>query len=702
MNKKPTYLGRDFQTLKSEIVNFARTYFPDLFAYVNDNNPDMLYFETLAYIGDVLSFYTDKTFNEQWRELAQARSSLFRIANDLGFKQLGPSSSVVPIKCSIRVPAIEENGVLIPNPDYLLSIAPGMTLVADNGTLFEVTEEIIFANPRNRVVIPNVDTNNAVIDFTVEKQVIAIAGEIKYQRFYVSPSIAQPFLNITLEDQDVVNVEGVIELSGNVSILPNTSLFYNPELTYVEVKNLTDKDLFVPSNADDIASVTEGQWIAQPRRFITTRDVNGLVTLLFGNNNPDLEDYLETINNGVVDSSLQLSQIINNTELGRTPSPNSTLFIKYRTGGGAFTNISANQINTIVSRTFTDIVINDLSILQEVRNSLSVRNELPAIGGKDEPTNEEIRQASGKVFAMQDRGVTYEDIKALISEMPPQFGRPFRIAYEEVKPRVASYYELKGALEAKLTQIESEPSYVSRLTQLNEIRAFLNEFQSGVGSIQLPDNTNLILNSEETTNLLQATPSLWLGEKNRLYIIGQNELGQLTSLIRDQNNQLISPNELLKTNIKNYLLKKRIAGDWIDIVDGRINNIQIEFTVLVDRRNKQQVLIDCLNRLKEYFNINNWQMNQPIYITNVEAILQELTGVISVVEVKFYNIFGKDPQTGKVYSEPEIGRYRLLNPSQIGSASKYEMLSDKKIIKGFPDTIFEVKYPSVDIIGNAI
>jgi hypothetical protein len=697
------YFNRDFQSLRNDLINWAKQYHPDKLAYFNENNPDILYLEMCAYVGDMLNYYIDKTFNENFRTTAQARESLVRIANDLGFFEIGSTPASTQVILTIKVPAIinPTDGSYQPNSDYLIGIQSGLRARSDSGIYFEILEEINFADERNRKVIPNLDSNGVVIDFTVKKYVTAKAGTTKIQRFYISEDLAKPFLTITLDDIDVTEIIGVIAVPGNQFIAPDDMDFTNPNIAYLEVKYLAQSELFLELNPVQIAQlgtnyidpiVKQGAMIPISKRFVKRKDATGLTYLTFGSSVISVTAFNQIIQNPLNPINLSFNQILNNTELGEIPPPNSTLFIKYRIGGGKKTDTLTGQISSIVSKTFTLASSSiDFNILQKVRNSLKITNEIPAMGGKDAPSTEEIRAITGKIFAAQDRVVTYEDIKALINNMPAKFGQPYRISCEEIKPNLANFSQLSGGLNIKLDELLTLVTQLDRETKVQEIKDFINSF------------TTAALN---TSSLLSGYSTFWIGEKARLYIISINQDEQLVAPYKN-GTTWVFPNELLKWNIKEWLKKKRLMGDWIDIVDGRINNIQIEFTVLVDKNNSQKILIQCLQTLKEYFAINNWQINQPIFIANVQNALQNLNGVINVVEIKFYNIFGigaesRDPISQRIYAPAETGRYRNNGAAANSSNNKFLMNAIDNIILCWPDTIFEVKYPDNDIIGYVI
>lgn len=716
-NNTPTinYFSRDFESLRQDLVNFARSRHSDKLAFFNDASPDIMYLEMCAYVGDMLSYYTDKTFNESFLTTAQAREALVRITSDLGFFETGTTPSQVQLTLTISVPykADPSSGIIQPDPDYLIGIEPGMSLKSDNGTPFEVLEEINFADDRNRKVIPTLDGNNQIIDYTIEKTVVAKAGETKIHRFYVSPDLAKPFLQITLDDKDVTEILGVANTPGSTFIAPTDSDFVNPDLSWYEVKYLTEETKFLPINplpqpSDSFTSLINpvvqiGAQVPIPRRFIKRRDVNNLVTLTFGSSSPSFGAFNSLITTTVDTNTVSYNQVLNNTALGDIPPANSTLFIKYRAQGGENTNTVVGQINSIVAKVFTSAPSTaNSSTLQQVRNSLSVRNDVPALGGRSIYSNEELRSFVGKAYMAQERIVTYDDLKILLNEMPANFGRPFRVSFEEIKPRVANFQQVYNGMDYYLSQILGEATASGRQAKAQETLTFLQNLQNGVNQID-PLTNNTVSMSALSASLLGQSPTLWIGEKARLYVLGIDENGLVITTSKDSNGNFVSPLTDLKENIKEYLKNKRLIGDWVDIVDGRVVNIQVEFTIMVDKKNKQQVLVEALNKVRNYFAINNWQMNQPILTSNVLTILQEISGVINVVDLKFYNVFDTDPVTGREYAPQESGRYR--NNALVAANTtnnKFLMNSVNGIILQYNDSIFSVRYPDSDIIGSAI
>lgn len=711
------YLSRDFASLRDDLINFAKLYHSDVLAYFNDANPDIMYLEMVAYVGDILSYYTDKTFNESFRSTAQARESLFRIATNLGFYNLGSTPSQTQVVFSITVPYVADpsTGVISPDPNYLIALNPNSQLKSDTGVAFTVQEPINFSNPINRTVIPNLDSNNQVINYTIQVSAVATAGTKKIQRFYVSPDLALPFMQITLDDTGITQIVGAVSSPGNVYTAPSDSAFTDPAQAYFQVDDLIKSQIFSEVNPIDPTeislfaaqtNVVPGNYVDIPQRFIARRDVNDIVTLTFGSGNPDFSAFNNVIQTSVNANTPSLNQILNNTALGSIPPPNSTMFIQYFVGGGVSSNVLVGQLNTITSQTFSPVVgTPNLGILQNVRASLTVGNPVfPAVGGTDVPTIEEVRAEIGYTYAAQDRAVAYQDVVSLVNKMPPQFGQPYRMTYEEIPPRVSNFSQVTNGVNTLLTTLLAQTDTTSRTIAAQNITTFLNQLQNGAAYIPVSGTGSMIVaTSTETANILSATPTLWLGEKCRLYIVGIDANGNLTTAYLNSSGVWVFPNNALKTNIANFLAPSRVIGDWIDIVDGNVINFQLNFTIYADKANKQQVLTDCLNALKSYFAVSNWQMNQPIFIANVMTILQQITGVVNVVDIQFVNVFGIDVASGRSYASQQTGRYFNINPIPLDAQNnKFAMTAVNNVILAQPNLIFECKYPDSDIQGSAL
>ena len=665
------YNSRDFSTLRQDLITYAQNYHSDIFSFLNDASPDMLFIELLAYIGDNLNYQTDKAFNEVFRQTAQSYESMINISQDLGFYNYFPKPSLTQAVVSIQVPAIpnSDNSAMIPNPDYIIGIYSGMTCQSSNGTIFECLDEINFATSDLQTIIPNYDSNNNLINFTINKAISLVAGTTQIQRFYVSSSNSQPFMEVFINDPNVTQIISVVPVAGNTYTVPPDSAFRDLNNVFLEVEHLAQTQVFIPNNpitpnSTSLVnqytpmSIQYGQWVDFPNRFIVRKDANNNTKLVFGAAMLSFDQFEQLI--GSTDLSrinnFSINQVLTNYSLGKTPDIDTTLFIQYRTGSGSSTNALSNQITTIVSKSFFNSSLTlDYTILDNVRNSLVISSNLPAVGGTDAMTMEELRNSVGEIFSANDRVVTYQDVQALINKMPAQYGAPFRICYEEIKPKVLNFTQLQNYISTQLNNLLSLSTTVDRTNLAFQINQFISSLPTQTEQITQYGQVFDIANT--SNQILTNTQTLWVGEKCRLYVLGIDQNSNPTSVYMDSNGIWKSANDILKKNIASWLSTKRLIGDWIDIVDAQVVNFQVEFTIMADSKNKQKVIIDCLTALRSYFNIYNWQINQPIFVGNVMTVLQQIDGVINVVSLKFWNIFGTDIETGNTYSPAQYGRY---------------------------------------------
>jgi len=712
------YNSRDFTQLRQDLINYVQNYQADKFQYFNDASPDMLYLEMLAYIGDTLNYQTDKAFNEAFRESAQNRDSLIKIAQDLGFYNYFPKASSTQAICTINVPAIpnSDGSAMIPDPKYLIGVYSGMQVESNNGTTFECLDEVNFASTDRRTIIPNLDSNNNLVDFTIQKAITLNAGVTKIQRYYVSSTNAQPFLEVYLDDPAVSQVIGVVAVPGNSYDVPDDSAFRDLNNIYVEVEHLAQDSVFIPINPlpSEISTLVNqytdmtinyGDWVNKPKRFIVRHDNSNRTKLVFGSTLINFDTWEQLI--GTTDVSLltnfSLNQILNNYALGEVPDIDTTLFIQFRSGSGVSTNALSNQITNVINKSYFPVsTAVDFTVLDRVRNSFTIASSLPAVGGTDAMTNEELRNSVGKIFATNDRAVTYQDVQALINQMPPEFGMPFRISYEEIKPKVLNYSQVQNYIATQLANLLTLTTTTDRTNLVFQMNQWLSTLPTQ--TVQVTQSGQVFDIANTSDQILTNTQTLWVGEKCRLYVLGIDQDTLPTSIYLDPvTNTWQSANAILKQNIKNYLVQKRIIGDWIDIVDATVNNFQIDFTIMADSKNKQKVLIDCLTTLRDYFNIYNWQMNQPIFIANVQTILQQIDGVINVVSLNFWNIFDVDAESGMQYAPAQYGRYFNNTATTYNlQNNKFLMGSVDNVIQSQPSLFLNMKYPETDIKGYVI
>ena len=470
MPKKINYYSRNFADVRQELISFVKQYYPAIFNDFNDASVGMMLLELNAAVGDMLSFQTDRMFQETQIDFAQERISILSMARTFGLKIPGKRASVTIADFSVVVPVLGDT--------FDVSYAPVITRgaqISGAGKVFETSEDIDFTSPfttggvPNRLVIPNLDNNNNIINYTLTKRELVINGITKIQSRTITDADVRPFFEVVLPDDNVLSINSIIALEGtNFTTNPTTAQFYNEDNRWFEVDALADDIVFIPDNTrvSDNATVKPGKFKRVDQRFIKEFTDNGFCKIIFGGGSEDISSLCDfDVDKSLVD---RVGDFINNTSLGLTLSPNTTLFISYRVGGGADTNIGPNTLTTVNN---ININVNGANATtnQQVINSITVTNPLPALGGKNEPSVEEIRNLVRYNFSSQERCVTIEDYKTRIALMSGEFGVPFRNNVIEQQNKVVVY---------TLTLDEnSKLSTTSTSTLNNNIATYLSDYR---------------------------------------------------------------------------------------------------------------------------------------------------------------------------------------------------------------------------------
>ena len=596
--KKINYFARNFADVRGELITYVKHFYPELYQDFNDASIGMMLLELNAAVSDMLSYHTDRMFNETQIDYAQERRSLLNIARTLGLKIPGKRSSITLVDFSVTVPVFGDT--------FDIRYAPIVkygTQVAGAGQIFETLDDIDFSSPYssggipNRLIIPNINANNQIVNYTLVKREIVSNGQSKIFKKIINSADAIPFLEVILPDNNVVSVEQVITKEGTSLITnPTTAEFMDNNIRWWEVDSLAEDKIFVddPTRSTDNSGIKPGKSISINKKFVREYTDTGFCKLTFGSGFSDQQNLQNYTQNQYV---LQIANFFNTTALGEIPKPNTTLYVRYRVGGGSAANIGSNVINSLG---FVDMFINgpNATINQSVRQSLRVNNPVPAFGGADEPSIDEIRWITKYNFASQNRAVTIKDYIATMFKMPGQYGVPFRM--------------------------------------------------------QVAENQN----------------------KVEFAILGLNAEGKLDN----------SSTNTLKENMATWLADYRMINDYVLIRDGKIINLSFDIDLYVDKTfNQGELINNTINTIKNYFDIKKWQMGQNVYLAQLIEQINNVAGVLNVVDIKVYN---------------EVdGRYSLNTTNQpyLDNVTKQIDLTDDFALFGEYDTMFEIKYPQSDV-----
>jgi hypothetical protein len=473
-NKQISYTTRDFQNIRQELINFTKTYYPDLVANFNDAAIFSVFMDLNAAVTDNLHYHIDRSIQETVLQFAQQRSSIYNIARTYGLKIPGQRPSVAICEFSITVPAFGDAEDL----RYCGTLRRG-SQVQGAGQIFETIYDIDFASDFgndgivNRLVIPNFDSNNILINYTIVKREPVVNGVTKVFRKVISNAESRPFYELFLPERNVLGVTGVLLKDGtNYTNVPSAQEFLGLANRWYEVQALAEDRIFIedPTKTSDTPGVKVGKYLQTNTRFITEYTPEGFIKMTFGGGNTSTDELLrEFARNG---TPLNLAKYQNNFSLGSVLKPNSTLFVQYRIGGGLGSNLGVGVLRNLGTINFT---VNGPSqtINTSVINSLSCNNTTAAIGGANLPTTEEIRNYVTFNFSAQNRAVTINDYEAIIRKMPSQFGAPAKVTITEEDNKIlinVLSYDSDGKLTAQVSNTlkTNIANYLSNYRMIND------------------------------------------------------------------------------------------------------------------------------------------------------------------------------------------------------------------------------------------
>ena len=608
------YLNKDFSSFKSDLIEYAKSYYPTVYNDFTQASPGSMFIEMAAYVGDVLSFYLDNQLQETFLQYAKQKGNLYSMAYMLGYRPKTTSAAVVDLEVYQQVPSANDAGSIVPDFTYAVTIAEGMQVRSNvnNSNFFYVPNKVDFTvssslDPTS-VSTYTIDSFGVPTSFLLKKNTQAISGQIKTQQFNFGG--AERFVTVNLQDTDIITILKVQDSDGN--------LWYEvPYLAQDYILNpVTNTAANYPEfyqSSNQVPYMIEK--LTVPRRFTTRYQADGTMNIEFGSGINQVSDTSVIPNPNTVGVGLTSGLTLLNTAFDPTNfvttqtyglSPqNTVLTFTYLVGGGAVANVLSNELTYIVNKSVTAA---DASF----QNTIVTNNADPASGGGDGDSDVELKLNIQAEFSSQLRAVTQEDYLARCLSMPSKFGK------------ISKAYITKD-----------DATYTNYLAADNSQR-------------------DQILVS--------------------LYVLGL-----------DNNNHLAIPSMPLMTNLKNYISDYRMLTDSINIKSAYIINIGCNFDIVIrPNYTSQDVLARCITSLQNYFDKDNWQINQPIILGDLYALLDQIEGVQTVKEASIINKSGEANNYSK-YSY-DIKAATLNNV----------------IYPSLDPSIFELKFPQTDIKGRVV
>jgi len=413
------YVNRDFSDFRSQLIEYAKNYFPDSYNDFTPSSPGMMFIEMAAYVGDILSFYQDTQLQETYIQHAKNPANLFNLAYMMGYRPKITTASEVDVEVSHLVDAISTSGPAFRGPDWTQALQiPANTRLKTTSAgqvNFYINKPINFnfssSYDDTLVTVENLDGQGEPVQYRLTKTVKAYSGEVKTLTEVITS--VEKFKTITIDDTNIIGVLSVTEQNGDVP--------------WYEVPFLGQDTVFI----DDVNSSTDKGIVPYlltlqrvPRRYVTRFSSTGQLQIQFGSGVAGQDDTVITpdptnVGLGLIPGGINRltyaydpSNFLSTQAYGLAPS-STTLVIKYLVGGGVSANIPANSLTSLVG--FGSTPIGDTT-------TLTFNNPLAADGGRDGDTVDELRQNSLRAFNEQGRAVTLQDYAVRCLSMPAKYG----------------------------------------------------------------------------------------------------------------------------------------------------------------------------------------------------------------------------------------------------------------------------------------
>jgi phage-related baseplate assembly protein len=586
------YTSRDFDSIRQDLVNYAKKYYPDTFKDFNEASFGSLMIDSVSYVGDILSYYFDYQANESFLDTAIEYGNIQKIGSQLGYKQKGSPSITGKVAIYYTLPVLTNGG---PDFSYAPVIKRGTKFSTVNNQTFTLISDVVTNQNTAQVIVASEDAIGPT-SYAVKVYGDVISGESRTETITVGDFIK--FRKIKLAGSGISEILSMFDSNGNEYFEVD---YISQNLIYKEIPNRGD-------GKEDAPSILKPLEVF--RRFVVSYENDGTYIQFGASSDAILNDNYSVITEPsrtilqkygkpyVSDEYFDPSKLLENENLGIGPS-NTTLQIVYRENPLS-QNVAVSSLSSVLSALTEFVNESNLSNLKKlsVINSIEVENEEPIVGSSDDVTSDQLKIRIKDSFGTQNRIVTMQDYQAFCYMMPSKYG-------------------------------------------------VIRRAKASRDTDELKRNINL-------------------------YVISQDSNGYLTTA-----------NQAIKNNLKTWINKNRMINDTVDIIDAKIVNFKVEFSILTDLNvNKYDVLNNCIVKLKDYFK-SSPEIGESIFLTEIYKNLLKINGVVDVRDVKI------KLASGSGYSSFGYNFDNFLTP-------------DGKILEVPDNVIMELKYPDVDIKGKVL
>lgn len=665
MEKKINYLSRDFADIKEELIKFSNTYYPELADDFNDSSVGAWFIDLVAAVGDDLSYHTDRMYQETNIDSANLKSSVLNQARANGLKIPGKKSSICEVEISCVLPTSSE-GIHLPDWNYA-PILQSTSIVSAGDYNYQLTEDVNFAEQfnkdgfSNRKMTPARDGNGSITGYNVSKSTIVINGITKIYKKVIYSTDLKPFMEVVLPEANVMNVESIIfKETTDFNTNPSTYEYYIDEEQYrIGSESVMTYRFF---ECDSLAD----QW-----RFGTEANIDQYV--INDMYNPHLyDDYYEIVKDEETDE----------VKTARTSryyrgkwKPLTQKFITEFTDNGYLKIIFG------AGNTYGDVP-SGYTTYGEYIAARQINNDMLGVIPKEGWTMYVLYRVGGGISTNLGPGAINKITLANID-----WGGNTGNTDGSVRGKVITSFEVTNLSTAVAGK--DEPS-------TEEIKALM-KYNMGA-------QNRAVTVKDYRVKLMQMPPKygapfrntvIEANNKIEMDFLGINALGQLDSAL---------PQTLVE-NVIEYMSNYKQINDYIEIKSGRIYNIGLGIDVFIDKNyNPANVITNIINAVKEYFNVNNHEMGDDIFLGDLEKEITLLDGVVSLIDLRVYKIWNGRYSPDKCPLPPlvpegvcEPSPAQPFNTPDGSLSEQIDLMAVDKVLYGDYNSMYEIKNPTFDI-----
>ena len=492
------YLNKDFTELRASLINYARTYFPTTYNDFSPSSPGMMFMEMAAYVGDVMSFYLDNQIQETYLQYARQTNNLYELAYMFGYKPNVTQVATVDVEFYQQIPALGSPGSQSPDFSYALYIPNNTTVTstASGSISFLIEDPVDFSvsssGDPTEVTVYQVTGGNDVQYFLLRKTRKAISSTINTTTF--SFGIPEQFSTVTITSPNIVGILDIVDSDGNIWYEVD---YLAQDTVFDSIKNTNVNDPNLSQYQGDTPYLLQ---LKQVQRRFTTRFLDSTtLQLQFGaGTSADTDEEIlpnpDNVGLGLpfeidkLTTAFSPSNFTFTKTYGIAPS-NTTLTVRYLTGGGVGANVPANTITSITSGN-VQFLNNNLvaNTANYIFGTLAVNNLTAADGGGDGDTTEELRQNASANFATQLRNVTQDDYLVRALSLPAKYGVISKAYIEPTKAQSVASGAAASILDLYVLSFDNTSKLRTASVALKQnLSTYLSQYRMVNDSINIKD-----------------------------------------------------------------------------------------------------------------------------------------------------------------------------------------------------------------------